>query len=209
MTAALQTPVRQGVLSLEVRWIVPGELDGALIGWFGQSGHEVESRRDAYLLRHDMTGLSVKIRGGAALEVKAYRGSPGALALPGRACGRLESWQKWSFPFPPAGLNSHDLAGWRTVDKQRLIRRPATAVGPGCAVELTQILVQGQPWWSLGFEATGPAGLLRAELEATAAAVFARALPGGAELGMSRCRSYAQWLQPAWRRRDRTEYRRG
>jgi hypothetical protein len=150
-----------------------------------------------------MTGLSVKIRAGAALEVKKYRGSPGALAVPGRACGRLETWQKWSFPFPPASLNSHDPPGWETVDKRRLIRRSAPAVQPSCAVELTEIHVRGEAWWSLGLEATGPAALLRAELEATAAAVFARALPGGVELGMSRCQSYAQWLQPAWRRRDR------
>jgi hypothetical protein len=32
-------------------------------------------------------------------------------------------------------------------------------------------------WWSLGFEATGPASLLRGGLEATAELVFAQALP--------------------------------
>ena len=36
---------------------------------------------------------------GGALEIKAYRGSPGILEVAGRARGRLESWQKWSFPF--------------------------------------------------------------------------------------------------------------
>lgn len=192
----------ENVPTLEVRWILPGELDGAVTGWFGRSGDEVEERRDAYLLRHDMTGLSVKIRAGAALEVKVYRGSPGVLAVPDRARGRLESWQKWSFPFPPASLNSHDLAGWQTVDKKRRIRRPATAVEPRCAVELTEIRAGGQAWWSLGFEASGPAGLLRGELEDTAAAVFAQELPGGVVLGMDQCQSYAQWLQPTEHQRD-------
>jgi hypothetical protein len=46
-------------------------------------------------------------------------------------------------------------------------------------VELTEIRISGQDWWTLGFEATGPAGLLRSELQATAALVFAQALPGG------------------------------
>ena len=48
-----------------------------------------------------MRGLSVKVRGGGALEVKAYRGSPGILEVAGRARGRLEAWHKWSFPFSP------------------------------------------------------------------------------------------------------------
>jgi hypothetical protein len=53
----------------------------------------VESREDTYLL-HPPPGPSVKVRGGGALEVKAYRGSPGIPAAVGRARGRLESWQK-------------------------------------------------------------------------------------------------------------------
>ena len=39
-----------------------------------------------------------------------------------------------------------------------------------------------------------PADLLRGELEAAAALVFARALPGGVELAPGESRSYAQWL---------------
>jgi hypothetical protein len=45
-----------------------------------------------------------------------------------------------------------------------------------------------------GVEATGPAGLLRGELETTAALVFAHALPDGVELGTDDSQSYAQWL---------------
>ena len=61
-------------------------------------------------------------------------------------------------------------------------------------MELTEVHTRGQDWWSLGFEATGPAGLLRSALEATAALVFAQALPGGVEPGPEASRSYAQWL---------------
>jgi hypothetical protein len=65
-------------------------------------------------------------------------------------------------------------------------------------VELTEIRTRGQTWWSLGFEATGPARLQRGELEVTAALVFALALPAGIELGIDDSRSYAEWLrQPA------------
>ncbi len=61
-------------------------------------------------------------------------------------------------------------------------------------MELTEVRTRGQDWWTLGFEATGPASLLRSALEETAALVFAHALPGAVELGPDESRSYAQWL---------------
>ena len=129
--------------------------------------------------------------------------------MAGRARGRMESWQKWSFPFSPLRPGSGDPPGWRPVAKRRRISRfslasgqiVARAPGPGqqpqCEVELTEVRTRGQDWWTLGFEATGPADLLRTALEATAAFVFAQALPGGAELGPDESRSYAEWLGPA------------
>ena len=96
-----QSPVTEAVRSLEVRWIFPGQLETAVAGWFGRFPARTETREDTYLLDPQLRGLSVKVRGGGALEVKAYRGSPGILEVPGRARGRMESWQKWSFPCNP------------------------------------------------------------------------------------------------------------
>ena len=48
-------------------------------------------------------------------------------------------------------------------------------------MELTEVHARGQDWWTLGFDATGPADLLRSGLKATAGLVFAHALPGGVE----------------------------
>jgi hypothetical protein len=201
-----EIPVAEAVRSLEVRWIFPGQLEAAVARWFGRFPAGTESRQDTYLLDPHLPGLSVKVRGGEALEVKAYRGSPGILEIAGRARGRLESWQKWSFPVSPLRPGSADPPGWWPVRKRRRISRfslaggqiVARAPGPGgeprCEVELTEVHTHGQHWWTLGFEATGPAELLRSELEATAALVFAQALPGGVEPGPDQSRSYAQWL---------------
>ncbi|HEV3288419.1 MAG TPA: hypothetical protein VG123_05460, partial [Streptosporangiaceae bacterium] len=101
-----ETPVTEAVCSLEVRWIFPGRLPSAVAGWFGRFPARTESREDTYLLDPQLPGLSVKIRGGQVLEVKAYRGSPGILEVTGCARGRLESWQKWSFPFSPPSPGS-------------------------------------------------------------------------------------------------------
>jgi hypothetical protein len=201
-----QSLVAEGVRSLEVRWIFPGRLEAAVAGWFGRFPAGTESRQDTYLLDPPLRGLSVKVRGGGALEVKAYRGSPGILEVPGRARGRLEDWQKWSFPFSPLAPAAATPPGWTPVRKTRRITRfplasgPIVAHAPGlgpqprCKVELTEIRVRGQYWWTLGFEATGPASLLRSELQAAAALMFAQALPGGVEPGPDESRSYAQWL---------------
>ena len=207
MTAAPpESLVAEAVGSLEVRWIFPGQLEAPVAGWFGRFPARTESRQDTYLLDPQLRGLSVKVRGGGALEVKAYRGSPGILEVAGRARGRMESWQKWSFPFSPLSQDSSDPPGWRPVRKRRRISRfpsasgqiaasaPGTGQQPRCEVELTEVHTGGQHWWTLGFEATGPADLLRGELEATAALVFAQTLPGGVEPGPDESRSYAEWL---------------
>ena len=202
-----RSPDTEGVRSLEVRWIIPGQLATAVTGWFGRFLAETQAMEDTYLLDPHLPGLSVKVRGRRALEVKVYLGSPGLLEQAGRACGRLESWQKWSFRCDPPSQDSGDPAGWHPVSKRRRIswfslagrparaRVPGLGEEPGCAVELTEVRSRGEAWWTVGFEATGPANSLRSELEAAAALVFAHALPGGVELGMDDSRSYAQWLR--------------
>jgi hypothetical protein len=192
------------VRSLEVRWIFPGQLETAVAGWFGRFPAKTQSREDTYLVDPQLRGLSVKVRGGSALEVKAYCDSLGILDLPGQACGRMECWRKWSLPMRPVHPDIGDAGGWRPVRKRRRISRFARASGPAaahapereprCEVELTEIRAHGQDWWTLGFEATGPARLLSSELQAAAAIVFAQPLPGGLEPGLDTSRSYAEWL---------------
>jgi hypothetical protein len=205
MTAAQpEIPVTERIRSMEVRWILPGQLGAAVTGWFARFPTEVESREDSYLVDPRLGGLSVKLRNGRALEVKTYQGSPGILDVTGRARGRLESWDKWSFPHDPLGPDSADGPGWRRVRK--LIRRFTAAsrqrgahawgrgAEPVCKAELTEVRVHDQAWWTLAFEATGPASLLRGKLQAAAALVFAEPLPGGLKLGADNSQSYVQWL---------------
>jgi hypothetical protein len=210
MTAARPESLgTEGARSLEVRWIFPGQLAAAVAGWFGRFPAETTAVEDVYLLDPHLPGLSVKVRGGRALEVKVYRGSPGLLEVAGRARGRLESWQKWSFPHGPPSRDSYGPAGWQPVSKSRRISRFSLAGGPAraraaevgqepeCAVELTEVHRRGGAWWTLGFEATGPASTLRSALEAAATEVFAESPPGGVELGIDDSTSYARWLR--WR----------
>jgi hypothetical protein len=130
------------------------------------------------------------------------------LEVAGRARGQMEFWQKWSFPFRrPLSQHSAGPAGWRSVRKRRRVSRFTSAGGQmvalaarlgdarGCQVELTEIRTGGQDWWTLGFEANGPADLLRSQLQDTAALVFAQALPSATQPGPDESSSYAQWLR--------------
>lgn len=195
-----------GLSTVEVRWILPGELDAPVAGWFKRFPGWTESRDDAYLIRPVLRGLSVKLRAGRELQVKLCYGCPGNLYAAGRARGRLESWRKWSFPFGPLGPYDAGPPAWSVVHKRRRISQfrlasgrimagnPGRATEPSCAVELTEVSSGSETWWSLGFEATGPADLLSSTLQRTAALVFARALPANVEFDMSHCQSYADWL---------------
>lgn len=202
----------EGLRSLEIRWIVPGQTGTEIAGWFGRFPGEVFVRDDSYLLDPALRGLSVKLRAGRVLEVKVYLGSPGMLHIAGRATGSTESWRKWSFPeglSGPEGFSGREgrgAADWTVVRKRRRISRfgllggrvvadiPPRAADTACTVELTDVRSGGEDWWSLGFEATGPAALLRRTLESTAAMVLEQPPPGGVELCLSQCQSYAEWL---------------
>jgi hypothetical protein len=200
-----EVPACDEVSSLEVRWIFPGELAPAVAAWFGRFPARTESREDTYQVDPHQRGLSVKIRGNRALEVKAYCGSQGILDVPGRARGHVQAWRKWSFPAGLSGPGRDAPAGWRQVRKTRRLSRLALASDeivaydpelgqrPGCSVELTEIRARGQDWWSLGFEATGPGDLLRSGLSAAAALVFAQPVPT-VEPGTDHFASYMQWL---------------
>jgi hypothetical protein len=204
MAAPQDSPNTEATRSLEVRWIIPGRMPAAVAIWFARFPAETESREDIYLLRPRLRGSSVKIRAGRALEVKVYCGSPGVLDLPGRALGRMESWQKWSWPCGQLGHGGNVPVGWMPVRKGRRVSRfplavgqprgAAAAEGPGVAVELTEIRGRGREWWSLGFEATGPEDLLRRQLEVTSAQVFAEPVVGNLAFGPDNSCSYADWL---------------
>jgi hypothetical protein len=210
LTTPLAAPpgnsVVEGRSTVEVRWILPGQLDAVIAEWFRRFPAETETREDAYLIRPVLRGLSVKIRAGRVLEVKVYHGCPGILEAAGRAHGRLESWRKWSFPFGLPGPFDAGPSAWTMVHKRRRISQfrlasgrimagiPGRAAEPACAVELTEVSSGGETWWSLGFEASGPPELLHSTLQGTAALVFAQALPADVEFDMSHCQSYADWL---------------
>jgi len=205
LTVPAQFPPAGPAGSLEVRWFVPGPPGEAVGEWFGQFPVGTEARTDAYLVWPRLDGLSVKLRDGGGLDVKSYLGSLGILRLPACGLGRLESWRKWSFACDAPHLADATPPGWVTVRKARrsawfpLSASQGQAPGrspeqAGCMAELTEADAGGTRCWTVGLEASGPAGLLLKAVQHAAGLLFAQPLPDGARFSLSNSRSYAQWL---------------
>jgi hypothetical protein len=186
-------------LTCEVRWIRPGRHGAEIARWFSRFSPVPEARDDDYLISPRMPGLSVKIRGGASFEVKQHRGVVGSLDIGDAAAGRIDSWIKRSTPLPGGADLSRPLerSAWRRVSKRRQIATfpfgtSGSAGAAVCSVELTEVDVLGQAWWTLGFEAGGRGAL--GGIKRTAAVVFAEPLPTASAFRAEDARSYAEWI---------------
>jgi hypothetical protein len=194
-----------GLRSLELRWLARGPLPDDVLEWVGPFGEPSEGRDDRYLATAS-PDVGVKIRGGTQLDVKVFRGSPGDLAISDAIRGHLEFWERWSFPLGPSSLPSDDASAWLTIGKRRrrrsfrvsegsVVERPLReAELPGCALEVTEVEVDDEAWWTLGLEARGDLGPLEPVLRLTASSLLRDPIPDGLHLGIADSASYAGWL---------------
>ncbi|HEX6040529.1 hypothetical protein [Longimicrobium sp.] len=191
-------------VSAEVRWFWRDEPPGGLEAWFrdadahGCPAGDEEARADVYLRDPGQTELGIKRRGGnEEVEVKALVSviRDGVAAPP--FVGPAETWTK----VRARGL---DFAASVTTHKARRLRtfetggaepvemRPGSPAPPvGCNVELTRVTVNGDVWWTLGFESFGPPRTLTDSLRATTALLATRRPP---RLGDGLQASYPAWL---------------
>jgi hypothetical protein len=194
------------VSTSEVRWILSGPLDVAMTRWFERIPVTTETREDAYLVEPWLDDLSVKIRGDITLDVKTRVGRLGEVVLAPSARGRLESWRKCSFPVGSESDRATHSPMWKSVRKVRTMawyqvdrwltdRPPETTREPRCAVELTDIVVGDERWWTLGFEASGPPDGRRGAIDAAAAVLFGESLPDDLVLGLDDSGPYSEWLR--------------
>lgn len=169
--------------TVEIRWFQPGPTPAAARAWFDALGPEVlaESRVDAYLTP-ESDALGVKLREGA-VEAKRRTDRLGSLAV---GAGEVEAWTKWSFPRADAATPDQ---GWVEVAKTR---RQRHAPSGDCALELSEVVVRGETWWSVCLEATG------ADLAARRAALADGArqwLASAPALPAEAARGYPAWLR--------------
>ncbi len=202
---ALGEPARAST-TLEVRWIHRGPVPEAMIAWLGPFADWIERREDRYFVDPTSPDLGVKIRDAARLDLKASRGTLGRLTVPGAGRGRLELWEKWSFPLDASALPPADAPGWLglakarrrrsfAVDDDEVVARPLDQVDlPGCTIELSEVSIGESVWWTLAFEATGSDESLERNVHATAARLFREPSPDPKLLDLRHSTSYVRWL---------------
>lgn len=196
--------------SVEVRWFGRGEPPPALTDWFTRAVLHAEQqpvRVDHYLRGSGSDALGIKLREGR-LEIKRRVASAGLRELAAGCAGYVETWRKWAFLLAPEAqaFESPESGSWASVTKSRHIGRfvlsaagqpvPAAldALLPAaCDCELTAVaLGRSEPWWTLGFEAFGPALSALGLLLAVAHQLLRMALALSLTEEMSQ--SYPAWL---------------
>ncbi len=157
--------------TIEVRWFYPGELPAAVSNWFETAGARLENidTRSDFYLQSSSPDVGVKLRQGN-LEVK-YRQQLGQFAIDGMVDSRIEQWSKWICLDDGGGLSPTKLAdkpGWLKVNKirdRRLYRvefgepisltQIAIPAANIASIELTQLQVRSQTWWTVACEYFG------------------------------------------------------
>jgi len=193
--------------TVETRWFYPGPVPQDVLAWYhyGERAPEAQPTRIDYYLRlpgHD--DLGIKFREGR-IEIKQRAEQYGVEHLHEHVCGLVEGWRKWSFGVNDTGGGIGNT-GWIAVRKARRLRRyqvtetgdvAATASAEmtpqGCHIELAELIIHNEPWWSLAFETFGP----EATLHTTFAHAARHVLRGDAvpHLDADHSYSYARWLQ--------------
>ena len=143
--------------SLEVRWFISGKLPLNVETWFstadlGGQLQAPEAREDVYLYAPECEYMGIKLRQGR-LEIKWRQAELEVLRFE-RLEGKLERWGKWlcEDPTTESFQPKHVLnqKSWVRIGKVRSQR-----LYDGCTLELTQLTLQNNAWWSLALETFG------------------------------------------------------
>ncbi|MBW4613968.1 MAG: hypothetical protein KME21_11970 [Desmonostoc vinosum HA7617-LM4] len=177
----------------ELRWFYPGAIPENVQVWFEQNclidkKQAPQEREDWYLYSPECDYLGIKLRQGR-LEVKWRKAEFGTVRFGELVEGKVEKWHKWlcedstGESFQPAMVLENSV--WVNVQKVRhsqlyqvlpdFSAQPVISneqIDNGCSVEITELRVENQAWWSLAFEAFGEDARLLENLRLTTSRVF-------------------------------------
>ncbi|MDX1439120.1 MAG: hypothetical protein R3284_04380 [Rubricoccaceae bacterium] len=185
----------------EVRWFGEGPVPNDLANWFGALGPTVAllERTDSYLIPTSKNEPGIKLREGN-LEIKMRTGNSQQMRFASGIEGKVASFSKWIFPL--ADDTQQPKGGWIDVAKARRVRTFAIDAGEmtetferlevGCDVELGDVRIGEQLWWTVCLEAFGLDAYQRiGYLDSTAMHVFSDPLPN---LDPAHASDYVGWL---------------
>lgn len=154
--------------TLELRWFFKDSPEKALgLSWFAETFKDAtfEERTDYYFNRFDRGSFSLKLRQNN-IELKEKRNTPILPAIGWASKGKPERYAKWGFQLSgedtfASSVFKGTLCDWIPVDKKRWLttivpdhttNNTHTVEATPCQVELTELFVLGEQWWSIGIE---------------------------------------------------------
>jgi len=146
--------------TLEMRWFKPGHISESVYQWFnrdcpGTVLGEPEIRTDWYLEPiAPCEYLNIKFRQGR-LELKWRQNQLGQLPLKQQWQGIVEQWVKWLCQAETLQTFVPEGQAWVAVQKTRSQRQLVLSSDAVCNLELTQLQVNAETWWTFGLESTG------------------------------------------------------
>jgi len=149
--------------TLEMRWFKEGTIPSKIRQWFahdcpGKLLEEQQIRTDWYFKPiAPCDYLNLKLREGR-LEIKWREAQLAQIDCGWQ--GTVEQWVKWlcqqdSIQEIGKEQGSQQDTPWVAVEKTRSQRQFVLSLDTCCNLELTQLRVRNQYWWSMGFESTG------------------------------------------------------
>ncbi len=153
-----------------MRWFKQGTIPSNIRQWFnndcpGNLLEELDSRTDWYFQPiAPCDYLNIKLREGR-LEIKWRQAQLAEIDCGWQ--GTVEQWVKWlcqqdSIQGIGDEKGSLENTPWVAVEKTRSQRQFVLSLDTFCNLELTQLRVQDQYWWSIGLESTGDLDSLHA-----------------------------------------------
>ncbi|NJO39861.1 MAG: hypothetical protein HC769_22955 [Cyanobacteria bacterium CRU_2_1] len=198
--------------TMEVRWFLRGAIPDSIREWFLRESiapSDPESREDWYVALPNCADVGIKLRQGK-IEIKKRMSHRGVQKLSKRSKGRVEKWVKWSFETNSKNQELPDIltpeTAWIAVKKTRQQQvyevatngdvraiESGTQVKQGCSLEIAELFIQDQDWFSLGFEAFGQDDTVEKSLERVTDRVLKRFdfFPLKARYSLS----YPKWLK--------------
>lgn len=171
------------ITTAEIRWFQLGSSPGIIRKWLrNQKGiyEEQETRTDVYLILKNNPALGIKLREGR-MEIKK-RLSVGSTVRSHNLAGTSEVWKKWS-----AKTEESNSAGnllfeeedhWIHIRKKRYLQKYEITSGgelipypesgfpnSGLAVEIADLVINDQQWWTFGLESFGNPDQVKNDLE--------------------------------------------
>ncbi|MBD2184169.1 hypothetical protein H6S82_25640 [Planktothrix sp. FACHB-1355] len=201
------------LITTELRWFNRGKLPEDIKDWFngdalGEHHQSPEEREDIYLYIPECEYLGIKLRQ-QRLEIKLRKAELDTLSFGDNVEGKAEKWVKWSCEdataeslIPADALKKRPWVSVKKVRSQRKYQVSADAsvtsvpvdkaINQGCNVEITQLDIKDNLWWSLALEAFGEDANLMYNLETVSIWLFQTY--SASKLQVQNSSAYPQWL---------------